>query len=190
MQSVKIKFLRSLKLFSISYVFLGLIPLSGYSMENESTLKAFFPSKQILSFEEWEVISNKLSDQLQGLQEWKGLIAVARGGLIPAWSISKKLKITNIKTINIQSYENCQQLDQLTLGTFPNIDNNGQGWLIVDDISDTGRTFKIIQEMFPEATYAALVVKPEGKEVTNFWGEEVDQSTWVVFPWEHQFNID
>ena len=66
----------------------------------------------------------------------------------------------------------------------------GKKILVIDDINDTGATFKYIEEKFgrPERLkFAALVDNtPSGIRV-DFKGYTIDKSkdpAWIVFPWE------
>jgi len=62
--------------------------------------------------------------------------------------------------------------------------------LIIDDINDTGATFKYIEENFgrPERVkFAALINNKPSKVVVDYHGYEIDKSknpAWIVFPWE------
>jgi hypoxanthine phosphoribosyltransferase len=54
--------------------------------------------------------------------------------------------------------------------------------IIVDDICDTGRTFSLLRQSYPNALYVAAYAKPAGKEYCHYFGRLVDQSQWLVFP--------
>ena len=120
-------------------------------------------------------------------QKWDGIIAVTRGGLIPAGIIAQQLKILFVDTICISSYQGKKQLGEPTLykRTHPiTTRTKGEGYLVVDDICDTGQTFIKVKETFPYAHYAAVFCKPLGKQHCDFYGAYIPQDCWVTFPWE------
>jgi xanthine phosphoribosyltransferase len=42
----------------------------------------------------------------------------------------------------------------------PAVVGDGGGWLVVDDLVDTGRTAKVLRKLMPKAHFAAIYVKP------------------------------
>ena len=60
----------------------------------------------------------------------------------------------------------------------------GKGWLVIDDLADTGETLAAVRILFPQARFAALYAKPRGKPQVDVYVTEVEQSLWLVFPWE------
>lgn len=113
----------------------------------------------------------------------KGILIITRGGLIPGGMLSSLSHIKNIRVIALESYEKMQR-GSLRLIHKPNIPNKGQGWLVIDDIVDTGATTKFVKKLFPKAHYLSLVVKPQGEHLVHDYSYKVSQDTWVVFPWE------
>ncbi|HBM12081.1 MAG TPA: xanthine phosphoribosyltransferase, partial [Rhodospirillaceae bacterium] len=61
---------------------------------------------------------------------------------------------------------------------------DGEGWLIVDDLVDTGNTAKIVREMLPKAHFATVYAKPAGRPLVDTFVTEVSQDTWILFPWD------
>ncbi len=61
---------------------------------------------------------------------------------------------------------------------------NGEGVLIVDDLVDTGKTLKVVKDLFPKAHIATVYAKPEGRPMTDTFITEVSQDTWIFFPWD------
>ncbi len=115
-------------------------------------------------------------------KKWDGILAITRGGMIPAALIAQELKIRVVDTICISSYDDQSQRSLEILKT-PDLDLS-KNWLVIDDIVDTGETAKIIHEKFPKLTLATLFAKPKGKALAKHYIELVDQNTWVFFPWE------
>src|SRR6185436_16651483 len=66
---------------------------------------------------------------------------------------------------------------------------DGAGFLIVDDLVDTGTTARIVRGLLPRAHFAAVYAKPAGRAMVDTFVTEVSQDTWILFPWdtEQQF---
>ena len=61
---------------------------------------------------------------------------------------------------------------------------DGEGWLLVDDLVDTGTTAKKAREILPKSHFATVYAKPQGKPTTDNFVSEVPQDVWVFFPWD------
>ena len=62
--------------------------------------------------------------------------------------------------------------------------NDGQNMLIIDDLTDTGKTAGIVRAMLPKAHFATVYAKPKGRPLVDTFITEVSQDTWIVFPWD------
>lgn len=88
-----------------------------------------------------------------------------RGGLIPAVMISHRLSIPMISNEN-----------EITSKT-----------IIVDDINDSGKTFKRIHEKNIESIYVALFQRSTTEfHGVSYIGKEIKHPYWLIFPWEIQ----
>jgi xanthine phosphoribosyltransferase len=117
------------------------------------------------------------------LAPWSGIVAIARGGLVPAQIVARELEVRLIDTICISSYDHeTQRRPQVLKG----MSGDGEGWLIVDDLVDTGQTGRIVREMLPKAHFATVYAKPAGRSVVDTYITEVSQDTWILFPWDMQ----
>jgi xanthine phosphoribosyltransferase len=112
---------------------------------------------------------------------WKGIIAITRGGLVPAAIVARELDIRLVDTICIASYDDRKQANAVILKSVP---GDGEGWLIVDDLVDTGRTARIVRDMLPKAHFATIYAKPAGRPLVDTYITEVSQDTWILFPWD------
>lgn len=100
-------------------------------------------------------------------KEYKAIYGVPRGGLIPAAMLAYQLDIRRVgSTVDVTSIAD----------DYP--------YIVVDDILDTGKTYKQLQKRFPHATFAFLINKGGttfgGK---TFFGTAGNSKTWYVFPW-------
>jgi hypoxanthine phosphoribosyltransferase len=136
-----------------------------------------------VSWEEMHRDARALSWRLADKGPWKGIVAIARGGLVPAQIVARELEVRLIDTICISSYDDQVQRAPEIL---KRIDGSGEGWLIVDDLVDTGRTGRIVREMLPKAHFATVYAKPKGREIVDTFVTGVSQDTWILFPWDQQ----
>ena len=116
---------------------------------------------------------------------WKGMIAITRGGLIPCAIISRELECRLIETVSIVTYDE-EQRGKPSIVKPPTaaLESQGEGWLIVDDLVDTGTTAKVVRALLPKAHLATVYAKPEGKPLVDTFITEVSQDTWIFFPWD------
>ncbi len=133
----------------------------------------------------WEQLQRDcraLSWRLMERGPWKGIYAITRGGLVPAAIIARELDIRLIDTVCISSYDWQSRGEASMLKERPAGD--GEGWLLIDDLVDTGRTARIVREMLPRAHFATVYAKPEGRPLVDTFITEVSQDTWILFPWD------
>lgn len=116
-------------------------------------------------------------------RKYKGIVAVTRGGLVPAAIIARELGIHLIDTICITSYDWQSQGESTVLKT---IEGDGEDLLIIDDLVDTGSTAKLVRDMLPKAYFATVYAKPSGMPLVDAYVTQVSQDTWILFPWDSE----
>ena len=119
--------------------------------------------------------------------QWRAMVCITRGGLVPAAIVSRELNIRMIETVCIASYHDYDTQGQMKLlkGISPEIaKDGGEGVLIVDDLTDTGKTAAEVRAMLPKAHFAAVYAKPKGRPLVDTFVTEVSQDTWIYFPWD------
>lgn len=140
----------------------------------------------ILSWEDIERDSLWVCEKIKKQnKDFKGIVSISRGGLIPAGLISRHLDITLIENISIVSYEGQEKkslniLNELSISK----QDLGEGWLVVDDLSDTGSTYSYLKEVLPKGTFVSLYSKPLGLDKVDIFSKTFPQDVWLVFPWE------
>ena len=136
-----------------------------------------------VSWEELHRTSKALAWRLLELGPFTGVVAVTRGGLVPAAIVARELEIRVIETACISSYHG-QDRGGLEVLKSADMAEKGKGWLIVDDLVDTGETAKALREMMPDAHFATVYAKPAGRPLVDTFVTEVSQDTWIFFPWD------
>jgi xanthine phosphoribosyltransferase len=144
------------------------------------------PKRFIVSWDQFHRDSKALAWRLvEKRDEWKGIIAITRGGLIPAGIIARELEIRLVETVGIASYDDQAQREAKTIkGIDTKLVGDGEGWLVIDDLVDTGNTAKVIRQMLPKAHIATVYAKPSGEPLVDTYVTWVSQDTWIYFPWD------
>ncbi|MCB9988253.1 MAG: xanthine phosphoribosyltransferase [Rhodospirillales bacterium] len=151
-------------------------------MTNPDPTEEIQPEEVVLEWAEihkdCDALAAKLNDR-----EWHGIIAITRGGLAPVSLMARALDNKMIETLCMASYDHQDQEKLEVLKAVEHI-GDGEGWLVVDDLSDTGKTFEEVRKMLPAAHYACLYVKPMGQPHADTYIRAYEQHVWINFPWE------
>ncbi|MBR9804951.1 xanthine phosphoribosyltransferase [bacterium] len=141
------------------------------------------PANLFLTWPDFHDDCRQLAKHLlkQNDQSWRGIIAVARGGLIPAAILARELNIRLVDTLCVASYDHQQQGEAKVL---KGLTHDGDGYLVVDDLVDTGNTANIIRATLPKARFVVVYAKPQGQALVDDAIRHVEQDTWIHFPWD------
>jgi xanthine phosphoribosyltransferase len=148
------------------------------------------PKKQFpVSWDEFHRDSRALAWRLSGAGPFEAIVAVTRGGLVPAAIVARELGIRLIETVCVASYSHTTQGELKVLKSVADniirlAGGQGQGVLIVDDLVDTGKTAKVVRDLLPKAHFATVFAKPMGRPLVDTFITEVSQDTWIYFPWD------
>jgi xanthine phosphoribosyltransferase len=147
----------------------------------------------VISWPELHRDARYLSRVLHELGDWKGIIAITRGGLVPAALVARELEIRLIDTVCIVSYGGGEsggaEQKQGELRWLKSVPGDGDGWLLIDDLVDTGRTAQAVRERLPKAHFATLYAKPLGRTVVDTFVKEFRQEKWIYFPWDIDYRF-
>jgi len=130
--------------------------------------------------------TRELARRLKKKGPWQGIVAITRGGLVPAAILARELDIRLIDTVCVTSYENESEQTGLKIlkPVIAASEHGGEGWLVIDDLVDTGETAREVRTMLPNAHFATIYAKPKGRPLTDTTIGEVPQDVWVYFPWD------
>ncbi len=137
-----------------------------------------------ISWDQLHRDSKALSWRLLDAGFFKGIIAITRGGMVPAAIIARELDIHLVDTICVSTYDWQDKKSEAAILKGFSEAGDGEGWLLVDDLVDTGGTAKIVKDLVPGAHFATIYAKPEGKPLVDTFVTEVSQETWILFPWD------
>lgn len=146
-------------------------------MSSPPTFTKTFP----VSWEELHRHSRALAWRLLDLGPWRSIIAITRGGLVPAAIVARELDVRLVDTICVASYDDRERGPVKVLKSAA---DDGSDHLIIDDLVDTGRTAEVVRRMLPKAHFATVYAKPKGRPLVDTFITEVSQDTWILFPWD------
>ena len=141
------------------------------------------PRYYTVSWDQLHRDSKALAWRLNDRGPWQGIVAITRGGLIPAAIVARELEARLIETVSVVTYnEEERGLPQVIKP--PTAAGDGEGWLLVDDLVDTGTTARVVRALLPKAHFATVYAKPKGRPLVDTFITEVSQDTWILFPWD------
>lgn len=143
-----------------------------------------YTHKQAITWEEIKNDSVALAARLKaGFDVPDKILAITRGGLIPASLVTRPLGIKNIETMGIETYHEQERSDLVNV-----IKKCDPAYLkdtlIIDDLVDTGKTFSYLKDNTRNCIFATLYAKPQGVPFTHCYVRDFEQHIWVDFPWE------
>ena len=139
-----------------------------------------------VSWDEFHRDARALAWRLAAAGPFQAIVAITRGGLVPAGIVARELGVRVIETICVASYNHINQGELRLLKPVADgiLALGGQGVLIVDDLVDTGRTAKLVRDVLPKAHFASVYAKPLGRPMVDTFITEVSQDTWIYLPWD------
>ena len=124
------------------------------------------------------------------------VVAVSRGGLIPARIVAEALNISHVYSIGLTSYKKDNSQGEITMyqSPLPEITKNKHKLaIIVDEIADTGNTFKYISNQWAgvcedtSCIFASMYVKEHCALVPSIYHKKIANRDWLIFPWEANY---
>ena len=147
----------------------------------------------IVSWVELHRDARYLSEMLLSKGSWMGIIAVTRGGLVPAALVARELDIRLVDTICVTSYASAgtgqAEQVQADVRILKGVAGDGEGYLLIDDLVDSGRTAQVVRKLLPRAYFATLYAKPAGRPFVDTCVKEFKQNKWIYFPWDIEYKF-
>jgi len=124
-----------------------------------------------------------LAWRLIGKGPFTGVVAITRGGLIPAAIVARELELRVVESVSVVTYDE-ETKGEPVVAKLPAAAGDGAGWLVIDDLVDTGATASVVRGLLPRAHFATVYAKPAGRALVDDFVTEVSQDTWILFPWD------
>ena len=157
------------------------------------------PDREVLTWEGFGDASRELTQQIVDSGWIPDLIvAIARGGLIPAGAIAYAMDVKAIGTMNVEFYSGIGETLTEPVLLPPLMDvsaMDGKRVLVVDDVADSGKTLKMVMDLIDEhglsldgsasirveARSAVIYKKPVSIIEPDYVWAHTDK--WINFPW-------
>ena len=148
------------------------------------------PGRDTVSWADLDRLVEQLADRLSH-EQFDVMLAITRGGLVPAGMLAYRLRIRNILVAAVEFYD-----DQGQPGPHPTFLQfpadpllRGQRILVVDEVWDSGTTIHAVTERVRQAggipTTAVLHWKPARSVVPEAPDvHAVTTDAWVVYPFK------
>lgn len=138
------------------------------------------------SYENFRQDTNELIYKVQDYNP-DAIVAIARGGLCLAHVMAEGLNIRDTQSLRTELYDKTDKRNSITI--FNNCEfKNAKRVLVVDDIADSGETFKCVMKVLEnenphiEFKSVALFYKKTSSYEPHFWINEAKE--WIEFFWE------
>ena len=149
-----------------------------------------FVDKDIVTWDALEMLVKQLAEQVG--REHDVLLAITRGGLVPAGMLAYLLGHRDILVAAVAFYDDTGQPgEQPAFLQFPADPLlHGKRVLIIDEVWDTGTTIEAVVERVRlaggEPTTAVLHYKPQRSKVASVPDHHVvSTDAWVVYPFKY-----
>lgn len=140
-----------------------------------------------VSWQEYHSLALKLAAAvLDNSHKVDEIVAISRGGLTLGHLLADLLRIP-ISTITIQSYTDIKAQGELRITQELHTPIQGKHVLLVDDVSDTGKTLiravEYLRSFSPkDVTTLTMFYKPHSVYRPDYFAKET--SKWILFPYE------
>ena len=145
--------------------------------------------RESFTYEEFGEASRELAQQIvDSGYETDIVVAIARGGMLLAGSLAYALGVKSCGALNVEFYTGVGTRLPEPVILPPMLDEaslDGKRVLLVDDVSDSGRTLALVIQLL-EASGATvrtvvLYTKPHTVQEADYTWRRTDR--WINFPW-------
>ena len=118
----------------------------------------------------------------QSNQQFDGIVAIARGGLVTAGILAPMLGIRVVESLCLESYSKDGKRGAMIQHNHLCLSNPGS-YLVIDDLVDSGYTINHTNNL-GLIDSAVLYRKSDTEFEPTFFARELPAEKWIVFPWE------
>ena len=101
---------------------------------------------------------------------FQGIVAISRGGLIPAAIIARELDLRLVESVCVVTYQD-EQRGEPVVTKPPAAAGDGAGFLIVDDLVDSGTTARVVRALLPKSPFCLRLCQtgrtPDGGQLRD-----------------------
>jgi hypothetical protein len=144
---------------------------------------------ELLTWERIYALCLKLSqDIIKSGYTPDAIVAVGRGGWIPARILSDFLNLRELYSVKAEYWDVAKTRENAMITQPINVDINGKKILVVDDVADTGETLSVVVSHLRKAgageiKSAVLQYKKTSVFAPDYCGEVLKRWVWIVYPW-------
>ncbi|MFL6383161.1 MAG: phosphoribosyltransferase [Nitrososphaeraceae archaeon] len=136
--------------------------------------------KVYCNWDEVESLTRTIADKIRRSKnkEYDAILAVTRGGIIPARLMARELGINYIQLIPVRD-------KKLYIEEMPVL-RKDKKYLVIDEIYDTGNTFYKVHDAVKifDCDFAFLMSRYDHNNRGTYIGKVLNHNKWIVFPWE------
>ena len=144
-----------------------------------------------VSWEQIHTLTEALAEDISTEYTIDNIVAIARGGVVPARYFAKLLGIRRMYTLGVEFYIDEEQklkIPTIYQGLTEPFNCDGTT-LIVDDIVDSGGSMIVaVNEVSNKGACdiitCSLHYKPKSTYTPTFYGEKVPNDVWLKYDWE------
>lgn len=139
----------------------------------------------------WALVDNYCDEIVGKMGKFKPqvIVAISRGGLVPARLIADRLDLRYVYSIGIELYKGVEK-SSAGPKIIQEIESQiikGKTILIADDVSDSGETLEFVKKHLlgkgaKEVKCTTLHIKPNTKFKSDFYHSV--ETAWIEYPWE------
>lgn len=117
------------------------------------------------------------------------LVAIGRGGYMPARILSDFLNVLDLTSFKIEHYHATRKERRAVVRYPLNADLSGRRVLLVDDVTDSGDTFAVALDHLAacgppaEVRTAVLHHKVVSPHLPDYYAQKVVKWRWIIYPW-------
>lgn len=124
-------------------------------------------------------------------KSFKGIVVINSGGLVPSAILSQALEIDMIESFDVVPHSNSKTagLDSFKVLVSPKqaLEDKGEGWLVINNVVGGGGSSEYVLSKLPNSFIITVYIKSStNKKLVDIYAKEVDDSKWLVMPWEPQ----
>jgi hypoxanthine phosphoribosyltransferase len=143
--------------------------------------------KQHYTWDHFHTLVEKVKEQVKPTPNI--IVSIGKGGSIPGVILAEAFECTNLN-LGLRSYKG---KTRGTIHEYQSLNNfevlRDADVLIIDDIADSGETLEYAVNKFKgngceRIQTASIFYKPCSKFKPDCFAEEVEETTWIVQPWE------